>query len=400
MSQNQKIFHAVFLDGIRGVAALCVIYEHSQRFYNQSLPFTTFNYVGYLGVRCFFVLSAFLLTFRSMLDWERYHENIEDEKYIDTNARNRCVFESKIDLEADLPDVPLLSKMTEISSKKTNYIIFYKFLFYIRSIIWIKHKIAIKLWLKFFLRRFMRVYPPYAILLPIIAYNNFIKRAYHERINPSNLVSHLFLQEAKFTFWTIPPEMKYYLCIPIIVIGYVELARFGAYLTNYLYGRPKIGAWISRILCNIILMIIRTELLSLYGNYHNRYLTTNAHIFLVGSICSIWYREIIRLGLLPMSSKEEKVLVNKSNNLNEITHTNLNFMKLIIYKLPIYHQLIRSFFDLGCYITLFIIFCTFPHLSEKILGMPHVRYESYEVKLENSFGGFLYAILILLGLLS
>ncbi|CAG8488281.1 14266_t:CDS:2 [Dentiscutata erythropus] len=208
LKQNQKIFHAEFLDGIRGVAALCVVYEHSQRLFNQSLPFTTFDYVGYLGVRCFFVLSAFLLTFRSMLDWERYHENIEVEKHIGTDARSRCAYESKIDLEMYLTDVPLLSKTTENSSTKTKYNISYKFLSYIQSKIWIKHQIAIKLWLKFFLRRFMRVYPPYAILLFIIAYNDFVNKSYHGRIDTSNLISHLYLHKANFIFWTIPTEMK------------------------------------------------------------------------------------------------------------------------------------------------------------------------------------------------
>ncbi|CAG8564454.1 8124_t:CDS:2, partial [Gigaspora rosea] len=356
--QNKKKFHATFLDGIRGIAALSVVHEHSQRTYKLSLPITTFYNSGYLGVRCFFVLSAFLLTYRSMLDWERYHENSEDEKHIDKN-----------DLEADLTDVPLLSseKLNEISTK-TKYNIFYKFLFYIQLKIWIKHQMAIKLWLKFFLRRFMRIYPPYAILLPFIAYNNFLKQAYHQHVDPSNLFSHLFLQKAEFTFWTILAEMKYYLCIPIIVIGYVELARFGAFLTNYLFGRPKIGAWTCRIVCNIILMIIRTNLLKSYSYYHDEYLNTNAHIFLVGTICSIWYREIIRLGLLPLSSKEEKDLTSKSNNFNNfdvITHTNLSFMKRIIKKLP---------------------------------SMPRIR---FELMLENNkFGGFLYAILILVGLLS
>ncbi|CAG8469141.1 6960_t:CDS:2 [Gigaspora margarita] len=399
--QNQKRFHAAFLDGIRGIAALCVVFEHSQRTYKLSLPITTFYDSGYLGVRCFFVLSAFLLTFRSMLDWEQYHENIEDEKHIDNNARNRSAFESKIDLEADLTDVPLLSseKLNEISTK-TKYNIFYKFLSYNQLKTWIKHQMAIKIWLKFFLRRFMRIYPPYAILLPFIAYNSFLKRAYHQHVVPSTLASHLFLQKAEFTFWTILAEMKYYLCIPIIVIGYVELARFGAYITNYLFRRPNIGAWTCRILCNIILMIIRTNLLTSYKHYHDEYLQTNAHIFMAGTICSIWYREIIRLGLLPLSSKEEKDLTSKSNNFNNfdgILHTNLSFMKRIIKKLPSRYQLIRSFFDLGCYITLFMILCTFPHLSEKILGMPRI---GFELVLENRVGGFLYAILILAGLLS
>ncbi|RIB04685.1 hypothetical protein C2G38_2283386 [Gigaspora rosea] len=332
---KQPIFHAAFLDGIRGIAALAIVYEHSQKYYKQSLTFDMFNLAGQLGI--------------------------------------------------------------EIPSTKTKYNICYKFLSYVQLKIWINCQIAMKLWLKFFLRRFMRIYPPYAILLPVIAYNDFVKRAYYSQIHPSNLGSHLFLQTAEFTFWTIPPEMKYYLCIPIIVIGYVELTRFGAYLTSCLFGKPEIGAWICRILGNIILLAKWEELYLIYRDAQNTTLVSNAHIFLTGSICSIWYREIIRLGLLPLSSKEEKTLVGKSNDSDEDILKNSSSMKQIINKFPSRHKLTRLCYDFGYYITLFIILCTFPHLSEKVFGMPR---DTLNLNLEKSFGGSLYAILILGGLLS
>lgn len=50
-------FHAPFLDGLRGAAALGVVYQHSQTLFNQPLGFTTYNQLGYDGVRMFFVSS-------------------------------------------------------------------------------------------------------------------------------------------------------------------------------------------------------------------------------------------------------------------------------------------------------------------------------------------------------
>ncbi|CAG8583313.1 25853_t:CDS:1, partial [Dentiscutata erythropus] len=73
----------------------------------------------------------------------------------------------------------------------------------------LKYQIPIKFWLKYFLRRFMRIYPPYAILLPFIAYNGFIGNAYKNFMDPSTLISHLFfLADHHLIFWTIPIELK------------------------------------------------------------------------------------------------------------------------------------------------------------------------------------------------
>ncbi|CAG8840143.1 19121_t:CDS:1, partial [Cetraspora pellucida] len=99
-NQNKPMFHATFLDGIRGLAALSVVYAHSQTHYKQRLAFNTFNKVGTYGVIMFFVLSAFLLTLRMLLDWEQYHEKREKKKDTDSVVVNHL--ESGVDLEQNL----------------------------------------------------------------------------------------------------------------------------------------------------------------------------------------------------------------------------------------------------------------------------------------------------------
>ena len=87
VSRNKNVdsFRAAFLDGIRGLAALSVVYSHSQNLFDQKLPYTTYNNIGFDGVRYFFVLSAFLLTLRGILEWEVYlekrdaHNNSEEQ---------------------------------------------------------------------------------------------------------------------------------------------------------------------------------------------------------------------------------------------------------------------------------------------------------------------------------
>ncbi|CAG8657758.1 4935_t:CDS:2, partial [Dentiscutata heterogama] len=384
--------------------ALGVVYAHTQKMYNQRFAFRTFDYLGSYGVIMFFVLSAFLLTLRMLLDWERYHEKREEKKNSNSVVVNKIDhLECGEDLEKNLSNVPLLSstdsdsniEISSIEEKKPD-----NFFYYIRKKI-LNYQIPIKFWLKFFLRRFMRVYPPYAILLLFIAYNDFIRSAYKNFMDSSTLIPHLlFLADKYLIFWTIPIELTYYLCIPIIVIGYVELARFGAFLTNYYFKKPAIGAWLCRILANVIIVIKRTELLIAHSEdrkkFHKSSFSDTFHIFLVGSICAIWYREIIRLGLLPLSLEEENSLDDKSNDCNISTLKRSRFIKLIINKLPSRHQFARCFFDFGCYFLLLLKLCTLPHIAEKVFGLRRTR----QMILERKLGGSLDAMLILFGLLS
>ncbi|CAG8856719.1 12416_t:CDS:1, partial [Gigaspora margarita] len=87
----------------------------------------------------------------------------------------------------------------------------------------------------------------------------------------------------------------YYVFIPIIVIGYVGITHIGIFLSNKLCGRPNIGAWAGRMLGNIIIFVVRTLIVLYHDPETPLLLSSLAHYFLSGSICAIWYREIIRL---------------------------------------------------------------------------------------------------------
>ncbi|CAG8765802.1 12903_t:CDS:1, partial [Ambispora leptoticha] len=155
---------------------------------------------------------------------------------------------------------------------------------------------------------------------------------------------------------------------------------------------PSVGAWTSRILGNIIILGIRTLIALYHDPKKSLQLSGSAHYFLTGSICAIWYREIIRLGLLPLSSEEEMALVKRKKHIpNESSGDVYSY---IINNLPSRHWIVRRFFDWTCYFAFFIILCTMPHLSLKVFGMPN------NLTLESITGGSLYSALILAGLLS
>ncbi|CAG8748800.1 11010_t:CDS:2, partial [Cetraspora pellucida] len=121
-NRNKSLFYATFLDGFRGVAALCVVWAHSQTWYGQRLDFNSFDFLGFYGVIMFFVLSAFLLTLRMLLDWEQYHEkkakNNTDSDLVVVNETEHL--ESDVEFEANFSNVPLLSSTNDHLEKSVD----------------------------------------------------------------------------------------------------------------------------------------------------------------------------------------------------------------------------------------------------------------------------------------
>ncbi|CAG8668562.1 4771_t:CDS:2 [Cetraspora pellucida] len=348
--RNKSLFYVTFLDGFRGVAALCVVWAHTQTIFGQRLDFNSFDYVGFYGVIMFFVLSAFLLTFRMLLDWEQYHEKKE---------KNNNYLESDVESEANFSNVPLLSSTNDHLEKSVD------------------------------LDTNLSNVPPLSSTI-----NDNITEIPSLGEKPV----HFFYHYIRKRVWP-KYQTPYYFRIPIIVIGYVEFARFGAFLTNHYFKKPAIGAWICRILANVIIVNVRTELLISSDERNLDFVNTDGsrHIFVTGSICAIWYREIIRLGLLPLSLEEENILDDKSNNCNTPIFIRSSFVQLIISKLPSRHQFARCFFDFGCYILVFLKICTLPHHAEVVFGEPR----AYDIIIERKqLGGSLDAIIILCALLS
>nr|CAG8505119.1 4613_t:CDS:2 [Entrophospora candida] len=384
-NSRNSTFHASFLDGLRGLAALSVVYSHSQNLFKQKLPYNTYNMIGFDGVRCFFVLSAFLLTFRVMLEWEAYLEkrNISKEKKdveemanISGNDNEESTGSNTSNTSLNDDDKNNYNEQyhettIELGTKATKSLSTRERMF--SKLCEDNNLIPIKIWAKFFLRRFMRVYPPYAILLILVTYNQLIGESYFQAITPDNLVPHLTLSKGEFIFWSIPPEMMFYCVIPIIVIGYVGLGDIGKKLMKTTSYNEKKGEFIGRFIAFSIIVLARTIIaFNLYGK-NPLLLEGTAHYFLAGSLGAILYREAIRLNLLPKTS----LVYNY-------------FYK----KLPTFHTILRKVFDLSCYVMFIIILCTMPRLSSKVLGY------LYDLHLELNAGGLLYSTLILLGLLS
>nr|CAG8444059.1 6573_t:CDS:2 [Entrophospora candida] len=384
-NSRSNAFHASFLDGLRGLAALSVVYSHSQNLFKQTLPYYTYNMIGFDGVRCFFVLSAFLLTFRGMLEWEAYLEKRNIPKEEDAvkkqfgnleyqNVRNNDNEENEENEEStgSNSSIPLLNDDDESGNNKE----------YHETIIGLNSKTtktlsaregisstlydylpAVKIWAKFFLRRFLRVYPPYSILLVLIAYNKLI----------------------------------------VIIIGYVGLGHLGKKLIKITNYNEKKGEFIGRFIALSIIVFARTIIAFTLGDRNPLWLEGTAHYFLAGSLGAILYREAVRLNLLPKSEEEEKKDDNNDEeNVYKIPKKPKNKKDLLVslvynyfyQKIPTLHTALRNMFDLSCYIMFIIILCTMPRLSSKVLGY------SYNLQLEINAGGLLYAALILLGLLS
>ena len=150
--------HFDFLDGYRGLCALFVVNQHGAWEVKKGQEY--FMFIGWgthLGVQGFFVLSAFLLTYRFI-------------KELDNNLQKQHI---------DSDKAGLIGNQLKIFSQ-----------------------IAIK----YSLRRFMRIY------LAVFIYTRDVNALILKNLGKTQL-------------WTIPPEIRYYLCIPLISLVFVKLKR-------------------------------------------------------------------------------------------------------------------------------------------------------------------------------
>ncbi|KAJ3277084.1 hypothetical protein HDV01_000136 [Terramyces sp. JEL0728] len=176
------------LSGMRGVAALSVVYLHLNSFSHGQMymgGWDSMNEFGSIAVIFFFVLSAFLLTYRGLYDIKRE----SDLFYVTVPIYNR--------------KVPVLSMR----------------------------------WISYFFRRFFRIYPIF-IFIVIIAttiprfqgdeldtqpyYANFKSG---QGLAPSCIYEYFFLVNVQSIFWSIPPEIEYYFVIPFIITTF-EVAQY------------------------------------------------------------------------------------------------------------------------------------------------------------------------------
>ncbi len=189
-------FHAPFLDGLRGYAALLVVYFHGV-VENRWQVFYGFR-PGQPAVHIFFVLSAFLLTYRTIASYSGMMKRCNAQCDSNYQLLSRSKSESTLawhdeeEQEGQECIKPFRNKLL---------------------------KEQFKFWFTYTLNRFVRVFPLFMAIAFVFHHSKGVQSSY--MANPSitgwDLIT---FQKAPYVFWTLRVEFAYYLVIPFLVLFY------------------------------------------------------------------------------------------------------------------------------------------------------------------------------------
>jgi peptidoglycan/LPS O-acetylase OafA/YrhL len=342
-------FHAPFLDGVRGLAVAAVVWQHADMFRtrfcstDETNPGGALLDLGGLGVCLFFVLSAFLLTYLCQVEWEAYclppqNDGEQEQQQAQDQQRLLAENEKKQSEKSDsvTVNVPADSMITEA------------------PIVPDEEHAGLKVWIRYFIRRFFRIWPPYVLML-IIACIIPLPIDRGDRLynfTPLDVLRHAALIDGFSAYWTIPLECSYYLVIPLIVLMYVGVQQISRRL------KPTASLVPARIIGLLILAGFHAAWyeFDIYASDHMKEVgytvepSFEKHYFTMGSIGALLFVEWKRSGLLPRSTAEEKAL-----NLTPRTI----FWGFIT--LPTVHSLSRAFFDALALLFVIMSLSLLPH---------------------------------------
>jgi len=168
------------LSGMRGVAALSVVLLHFN--YDEKEPLLPDNYglneLGHVAVTFFFILSSFLLTYRGIKE-----PSSNQVKYVTIKNRKIPIFSMR--------------------------------------------------WFAYAVRRLFRIYPPYFLIIMIACLVPRYKNLFFDYRKPwgegpltaADIPNYLFLNDVNSIFWTIPPELEFYLFLPVIIMCFQKAEK-------------------------------------------------------------------------------------------------------------------------------------------------------------------------------
>ena len=306
--------HVDFLDGYRGTLAIWVLLGHCYMYANLDGDFRYFEFTAlFIGVCGFFLLSAYLLTYR-LLD--------------------------------------------DLSKNETKSI-----------------KQIISTLIKYFIRRFFRIYIPYAMICVLIKRVSPIFGGPHD-FEKYTLPQLLYLNTTTLShLWTIPCEIKYYFFIPLLAI-------ISNKINKNLYSKL---AWILVLIVSLFL-IERTRLIVDFdknGNFtrENHEFLTRFTTFFLGSI----------LGLVIYFINSIEIIKKMKNN--SLFRFLLGVISLVLFLKGLtrfsrhYNRELRidmDFFDASLYWSLFLIMF--------IVGSPNFFTNFFKLGLFKNCGKFSYGI--------
>ena len=81
-------------------------------------------------------------------------------------------------------------------------------------------------WIRYFIRRFLRIYPPYlCVLLIQLIFGHYLHVSHFYDLSMADVWEHLILQSAFHIYWAIPVEFKYYFLLPLVAFVLVVWLR-------------------------------------------------------------------------------------------------------------------------------------------------------------------------------
>ncbi len=100
-------------------------------------------------------------------------------------------------------------------------------------------------WGTYFVRRFLRIYPLYTLVLVVCSSFPFLSLALFGPREVS-IVDHLLLRQGAKILWAIPVEMKFYLILPLLVVAVFVVGRAGvaATVAVVIAGLAASQAWV------------------------------------------------------------------------------------------------------------------------------------------------------------
>ena len=126
-------------------------------------------------------------------------------------------------------------------------------------------------WKNYILRRFLRIYPLFAIALLLHGLLSYFKiRTVIDQ--PLDIVYHLALLKGESVFWSIPVELKYYFISPLIMLFFHHILKWN----------------IFKLFCCFILLILIPFGLDLHFELAKTSTIKYLPIFLVGTFISIF----------------------------------------------------------------------------------------------------------------
>ena len=274
-TETEKISRFLFLDSFRGLCAIIVMVGHSYNYFNDT-PFYIHKYLiqvqlygQTLAVNGFFILSTFLLTYR---------------------------------LSTELIDLRFKS---------------------IRNVIIVL--------LKYFVRRFFRIYLVYVAFSTLVKFGPKILGGFVNYKSglfyPSWQDMVLLKSSGSSHLWTVPPEIKYYFVIPVICLPFLFHFKYTALFvlltllsTNYKWIMNKLvdrcdGFWDAT--CNIWICVpifLEGSILGILILYLNRYFKQIFNLqklfsYLVDLLCYI----LIAIGIIYNEYLTSWPIKSKSN---------------------------------------------------------------------------------------